>query len=103
MAIELSSYNFPDETFRKYLRKFDVTGDNKLASAERNAVKEIDVSGKGITTLEGISYFPNLFYLNCKKNQLTELDVSKNAQLKGLDSTKNRGRSIRSCFYPNDF
>lgn len=94
MAIELSSYNFPDETFRKYLKKFDVTGDNKLASAERNAVKEIDVSGKGITTLEGISYFPNLFYLNCKKNQLTELDVSKNPALWGLECDENQLSSL---------
>ena len=94
MAIELSSYNFPDETFRKYLKKFDVTGDNKLASAERNAVKEIDVSGKGITTLEGISYFPNLFYLNCKKKQLTELDVSKNPALWGLECDENQLSSL---------
>ena len=59
-TIELSNHNFPDKAFREYLKKFDINGDNKLAPVERNAVKRIDADNKNITTLEGISYFPNL-------------------------------------------
>lgn len=87
-------YKFPDETFREYLEQFDKDDDTFLSTAERNAVTEIDVSNKNITTLEGISYFPNLFYLNCKKNQLTELDVSKNPALWGLECDENQLSSL---------
>ena len=98
-TIELSSLNFPDDAFRDYLKTtFDVNHDRKLAPAERNAVTEIDVSGgyngQKITSLKGIEFFPNLFYLNCKKNQLTELDVSKNPALWCLECDENQLTSL---------
>ena len=89
-TIELSSYNFPDEAFREYLKQFDKTHDNKLAPAERNAVKVIDVNKKGITTLEGIEYFPKLETLFCSENQLTSLDVSQNTELTWLVCYENQ-------------
>ena len=91
-------YKFPDETFRKYLEQFDKDDDTFLDTAERNAVTEIDVSGgyngQKITNLKGIEFFPNLFYLNCKKNQLTELDVSKNPALWCLECDENQLTSL---------
>lgn len=93
MTIELSEHNFPDEAFREYLKKFDINHDNKLASAERN-VTEIDVNGKGITTLEGIQHFPKLEKLYCYDNQLTSLDVSKNPALFWLDCENNQLTSL---------
>ena len=94
VTIELSSYNFPDETFRKYLKKFDVNHDNKLASAERNAVKEIDVRSKNISNLYGIQFFPNLKSLICSNNQLTSLDVHENTALEYLACTQNKLTSL---------
>ena len=93
-TIELSKQNFPDETFRKYLKKFDVTGDNKLAPAERNAVKEIDVRSKNISNLYGIQFFPNLKSLICSNNQLTSLDVHENTALEYLACTQNKLTSL---------
>ena len=94
-SIAIIASNFPDPNFRAYVKaKFDKDNNNCLSESERNAVKEIDVDNKGITTLEGISYFPNLFYLNCKKNQLTELDVSKNPALWGLECDENQLSSL---------
>ena len=88
--IELAEYILPDEAFREYLKKFDTNRDGKLAPAERYAVKEIDVSGKNISNLYGIQFFPNLKLLYCFNNQLTELDVSKNTQLQILYCYENQ-------------
>ena len=87
-------YKFPDETFREYLEQFDKDDDTFLSTDERKVVKEINVYNKGIETLEGIEYFPNLFYLNCRKNQLTELDVSKNPALWCLECDENQLTSL---------
>lgn len=89
MTIELSEHNFPDKEFRKYLKQFDINHNNKLESAERN-VKVIDVSGKGIETLEGIQHFPKLEELWCSDNKLTSLDVSKNPALEYLECHQNK-------------
>ena len=98
-TILLSSTYFPDEAFREYLKKFDIVGndgkgDNKLSPAERNAVKEIDVSGKNISNLYGIQFFPNLNKLDCSSNQLTSLDVSQNTALQELRCSENRLTSL---------
>ena len=93
-TIELSSSNFPDDAFREYLKKFDVNHDRKLASAERNAVKEIDVRSKNISNLYGIQFFPNLKSLICSNNQLTSLDVHENTALEYLACTQNKLTSL---------
>ena len=80
---------FPDETFRKYLEQFDKDDDGYLGTDERNAVTKIAVGDMDITTLEGISYFPNLEALYCQLNDLTELDVSQNPALKTLSCWAN--------------
>ena len=87
-------YKFPDETFRKYLEQFDKDDDTFLDTAERNAVKTIDVSGgyngQKITNLKGIEFFPELHTLYCDDNQLAQLDLSKNSKLKYLNCGKNQ-------------
>ena len=92
-TIELSSSNFPDDAFREYLKQFAGI-DKKLQPAERNGVKEIDVSGgyngQKITNLKGIEFFPNLEILYCYNNKLTSLDVSKNPALEYLDASGNQ-------------
>ena len=94
-TIELSSYYFPDDAFREYLKTtFDKSGDKKLQPAERNAVKEINVSGKNISNLYGIQFFPNLNKLDCSSNQLTILDVHENTALQELSCSENRLTSL---------
>ena len=91
-------YKFPDETFREYLEQFDKDDDTFLSTAERNAVKTIDVSegynGQKITSLKGIEFFPNLETLWCYENQLTSLDVSKNPELNELRCHENQLTSL---------
>ena len=84
-TIFINDSNFPDPNFRAYVKeKFDTDNNNCLSESERNAVTEIAVSNKGITTLEGIQHFPNLEKLDCDQNNLSSLDVSKNSALKSL-------------------
>ena len=92
--IPLAEYVIPDEAFRKYLKKFDTNNDDILAPAERYAVKEIDVSGKYISNLYGIQFFPNLKKLVCYNKQLTSLDVSQNTALEYLDCSNNQLTSL---------
>ena len=77
-------HNFPNATFMEYVKRFDTDNDGFLDAAEREAVTEIDVDAKSITSLKGIEFFPNLEKLDCNNNRLTELDVSKNTKLTEL-------------------
>lgn len=115
--VEINNTNFPDPAFQKYVRdnidKADTTSgrkDDKLSKAERDAVTEINIDNQNCTDLTGIAYFANLTTLrcqhnglkelnlkdnekltelNCSYNQLTTLDVSKNAKLSILECTNN--------------
>lgn len=88
--VEINSTNFPDQVFLQYVKDnidtADTTGqkDGKLSQAERDAVTEINIDNKNCTDLTGIAYFANLTELDCSDNQLTTLDVSKNAKLRIL-------------------
>ena len=93
--VEINNTNFPDQVFRKYVEdnidKADTTGqkDGKLSQAERDAVTKIDIDNQNCTDLTGIAYFANLTKLYCSDNQLTTLDVSKNAKLRILQCHNN--------------
>ena len=101
-------HNFPNATFMEYVKRFDTDNDGFLDADEREAVTEIDVHAKSITSLKGIEFFPNLEKLDCNNNRLTELDVSKNTklvelycmgnwQLSELDVSKNTALKILWC------
>ena len=63
-------------------------------AAEPQAVTVMDVSNQGIASLQGIGYFTQLESLNCRGNQLTELDVNANQMLKSLNASDNRLTSL---------
>lgn len=86
--------NFPDAKFREYIKdKIDKDGNGSLSKAEREDVKKIDVSFSGSGTkyknLIGLKYFPNLEELNCKENDISDLNLSENLKLTYLDCTYN--------------
>lgn len=105
--VEINSTNFPDQVFRKYVEdnidKADTTGqkDDKLSQAERDAVTEISITNTNCTDLTGIAYFANLTELNCYHNQLTTLDVSKNAKLRILKCDDNNLTELDVSKNPN--
>ena len=63
--------------------------DGVLTLAERQAVTALDLSGQGLTNLDGLAAFPNLETLNCSQNKLTELDLTQNPNLTRLYCTDN--------------
>ena len=88
--------NFPDPVLRAYLTWFfDWEEDGFLSAAELSDINYIDLewSRRGysftsmrdkVTTLQGLGLFPNLRYLYCENNSLSELDVSRNPLLETL-------------------
>ena len=97
--VPINNTTFPDATFMEDVGKFDKDEDGILSESERNEVKEIVVNGREsgrtkITSLAGIEYFPKLTKLDCRNNQLTELDVSKNTDLQKLSFYGNQIESI---------
>lgn len=92
--ILIDEEHFPDDVFRDVLKKFDKDDSEGFNVNEIATITEIDVIGKGISNLTGISYFTALTTLQCDNNVLTTLDVSKNTKLKTLTCTGNQLTSL---------
>ncbi len=98
--VAINSTNFPNAGFRAFVKKeFDKNKDGKLSAAEIKAVKKIDYSGKDCTSLKGIEFFTELKNLDCQRNKLKELDISKNTKLEDLYCYGNQIKTldIRQC------
>ena len=97
-VILINETNFPDPLFRKYVQEnFDMDRDGILSQSEADAVTRIEVNkdkdtpdSEKISSLKGIEYFSELKDLDCRWNQLTRLDLSKNAKLRWLDCQDNQ-------------
>ena len=97
--VPIDATTFPDAAFLEDVGKFDKDGNGKLSERERNAVTEITVNGREsgrtkIKSLKGIGYFPNLTKLDCRNNELAELNVSENTALQKLWFYGNQIESI---------
>ena len=82
-GVKIDEANFPDATFRTYISEnFDTDATKGVLSVtELNAVTEIDLQSKGITSLKGVEYFTKLKYLTCTYGTFTSVDVSQNTEL----------------------
>ena len=106
--VPIDPAHFPDENFRDRVAFYcDKDHDSTLSQGELNGVTELYVAHAYIKDLTGIELFPNLEKLDCKNNNLTRLDVSKNTaltklycefnQLTGLDLSKNTALTELNC------
>ena len=107
-GIPIDSTHFPDDNFIAYVELgCDKDHDGTLSQDELNRVTELYVDHANIKDLTGIELFPNLDKLDCKYNNLTRLDVSKNTkltklycesnQLTGLDLSKSTALTVLDC------
>ena len=87
--VEINEDNFPDNAFRKWILEQDCGEDGVLKGSEIPVITLLNVCGKGIQSLKGIEHFPMLTALYCSENQLTELDLAKNAVLEALSCDNN--------------
>ena len=89
--VRIDGNNFPDDMFRQYIsEKLDTDNDGELSDSEIAIIDKIEVSGKGISRLDGIEYLTSLNYLDCSVNLLTQLDISSNTELTYLLCTNNQ-------------
>lgn len=107
-GIPIDSTHFPDDNFIAYVEHdCDKDDDGTLSQDELNGVTELYVAYANIKDLTGIELFPYLEKLDCKNNNLTRLDVSKNTkltklycefnQLTSLDLSKNTALTELNC------
>lgn len=93
-GVAIDASTFPDSAFRSWLldgRNLSGAGaDSLLTADELAAIQSLDLSGLGITDLEGIQVFTALKRLNVRNNALTALDLSANTALTSLDAGFNR-------------
>ena len=91
-SVSINKTNFPDETFRQYVKEtWDKDGDNVLSADEITAAQSINLSENdtwknGIASLDGIQYFTNLRYLvaDAMPNISGALDFSNNRELRSI-------------------
>ncbi len=86
---------FTDDNFKKYcIKTFDSNGDGLLSTSEVAKVTDLNVSGLGIKTMDGLESFTGLHSLNCSKNQISVLNVSALNYLTSIDCSSNELASL---------
>jgi hypothetical protein len=94
-VLPINEANFPDANFRSYISSaIDVNADGWLSREEMMVVGRIDVHNSEIKSLKGIENFTELNWLTCYKNELTELDLSKNTKLQKVSCHSNKLTSL---------
>ncbi len=90
IVIEINQQNFPDEAFRLYLTyNYDSNKDGILKGSETRNIRELDLRGRGLTSLKGVELFPGITYLRADNNKLTEVDLSELTSLTYLSLDNN--------------
>jgi len=77
--------NIPDANFKTALinywvsnsEKLDTNGDGEISHTEARSISHLDIWNKNISDLTGIENFVNITHLNCYKNNLINIDISK--------------------------
>jgi len=92
--VEVSETNFPDENFRNWIKSQYYGSDGVLTAEEIASVKTMNIYDKYIESLQGIEFFTALTNLQCQRNRLTALDVSKNTALTTLSAFENQLTSL---------
>ncbi len=92
--VEVSETNFPDANFRNWIKSQYYGSDGVLTAEEIASVKTMNIYDKYIESLQGIEFFTALTNLQCQRNRLTALDVSKNTALTTLSAFDNQLTSL---------
>ncbi|MBO7563686.1 MAG: hypothetical protein J6T40_02415 [Clostridiales bacterium] len=101
-SVAINATNFPNATFREYVKQFDTDKNGAFSASEIWDVRTIELyKDTSVTSLKGIEYFTYLEKLSCGYNALTSLDVSKNTYLVYLECTANQISSLNVSNNPN--
>ncbi|MFS0861490.1 polysaccharide deacetylase family protein [Fredinandcohnia sp. 179-A 10B2 NHS] len=88
--------NFIDRNFEKYIRDlFSIEPDQCIFISDLISIKELDLSNKNITNLDGIQYFLGLEKLDISNNNITDLRLlGKLPNLNLLSMNNNLSRKL---------
>jgi len=75
---------FKDKIFEEEIRSLIKKPEGEIYKFDIQDITSLDLSGKGITSVDELKYFENLTYLNLKNNKISDLSVLEN--LKKLTS-----------------
>lgn len=93
---------FTDWAFKKACVEIaDANGDGEVSFEEASAIKELNISNKGVKNLDGIEYFNHIEKLDCSYNNINKFDFSDPgsfARLKDLNIFENK---IVGSYYLN--
>lgn len=82
--VAIDEATFPDEVLRSYVSdRLDIDGDGRLSTEEAAKLTTMRISG--VSTLSGLSAFPNLREIHDNDDQLTSADLSGCGSLKVVD------------------
>lgn len=100
---KIDEVTISDPAFKSCLLEvYDVDKDGILSTKEAAAVTKIEASGRGIKDMSGLAEkFPNLTWLDCSDNELTELDLTGLGALTYLDCSGNKLSTIDISVHVN--
>jgi len=98
--VEINEMTFPDANFRDYVISELNNGSSMLTDAVIAETISIRVSGKIISSLQGIEYFTNLQALYCSNNLLTKLNLSNMPKLDTIYCDNNQLIELIVCNTP---
>ena len=87
--IIIDEEHFPDEAFREYVNEQYGT-DGVLTKLRALNITYLNVENKAIQDLTGIEYFKELITINCENNQIENLYLGGNTNLKNLYCENNK-------------
>lgn len=90
----ICTVTIPDPNFKTYLvgnTAINTNGDSEIQCSEAEAFNgTINCPSLGITDLTGVEAFTSLTGLDCSKNSLSAIDISKNTALASLNCNENQ-------------
>ncbi|OMG00513.1 leucine-rich repeat domain-containing protein [Paenibacillus sp. FSL R7-0337] len=108
MQFEIS-LDFADERFREFVKENFCGERESIRKSDIDSVTTLNLGGRGISSLQGIEHFTALQELDCSRNSLRTLDLSRNTKLEklecqenmisALDLRSNPGLTLLQCCY----
>lgn len=98
ITLNAQNINIPDANFKKALVEntaINTDGDGEISESEAVAfIGAINVYDHDISNLSGIEYFSNIKLLDCRNNQLNNLDLTNNTKITELSCSRNQLTSL---------
>ncbi|MEK3879076.1 leucine-rich repeat domain-containing protein [Paenibacillus sp. FSL M7-0420] len=88
MQIQITD-DFTDERFRQFVKDTFCGGRETILKSDIDTVTTLELAGYECSSLQGIGHFTALRELDCSRNSLRTLDLSRNTMLEKLECQEN--------------